>query len=174
MADPSRPHIVIIGAMGVGKTTIGRLVGAHLGLAFLDSDELLEARAGESGAEIAARDGVERLHELELDVFLESCGRPGTTVIAAAASVIDHEQGRVALRDNVAVWLTAPDDVVVTRQRAGDHRRGLAADERSMLRRARAPFLAEVSAITVDAGTESPEQLVADLIRRLPKSVMPG
>lgn len=66
-------HLVIVGAMGVGKTSVGRLLAERLGLPFLDSDVILEAWTGETGAEIAERDGVGRLHVLELEVFLDAC-----------------------------------------------------------------------------------------------------
>jgi shikimate kinase len=63
------PHIVVTGAMGVGKTTVGRLLAAELGLPFLDSDDYLEMEVGDSGAVIAAQEGVAGLHEVELEVF---------------------------------------------------------------------------------------------------------
>lgn len=154
--------------MGVGKTTIGRMLAWELGLLFLDSDEMLEARTGgEKAAEIAARDGVQRLHELELEVFLDMCEVADESVLAPASSVVDHPRGRSALSEQLTVWLTAPDDVIAIRQGAGDHRRLIDARARAELRARRAPHLEAVSVIRVDTGSATPAEVVADIVARL-------
>lgn len=160
--------------MGVGKTTVGSLLAVELGRPFLDSDEYLEANFGESGEEIAAREGVERLHEIELEVFLLMCDNPVPSVIAPAASVVDHQSGREALEENFTVWLTAPDDVLAERHGRSEHRRPVSADERAMLRASRAPLLQGVSAITVDTSSSLPPQIVEELIGLLPESLPAG
>lgn len=167
-------HIVVTGAMGVGKTTVGRMLAAEVGLAFLDSDEYLEASRGEPGSAIAAREGVARLHGLELEAFLEMCQTPGTAVIAPAASVVDHGPGRRALEENYTVWLTAPEDVLAERQGQGAHRRPISLEAHAALQAARAPHLDEVSAVTVDTGTSTPAEVVEKLVEVLPDSLLPG
>jgi shikimate kinase len=166
-----RRHIVLAGAMGVGKTTVGRLLADELGLPFHDSDECLEARGYGSGTEIAAREGVARLHELELEVFLLLCDMPRPAVLAPAASVVDDEPGRRALADNFTVWLTAPGDVIAQRQAEGTHRRTISAEERDHLQATRAPLLAEASAVSLDTGSSSPNETVEKLIALLPESL---
>jgi shikimate kinase len=169
-----RPHIVVVGAMGVGKTTVGGMLADKLGWPFLDSDAYLEARTGESGTEVAAREGVERLHELELEVFLLMCDTPVPTVLAPAASVVDQEAGRAALDENLAIWLTAPNHVLVGRQSAGTHRRPISAAELAELHRKRAPWLKDVCDFTVDAGVSSPQQVVEKVISLLPVGIGPS
>lgn len=163
---------MVTGAMGVGKTTVGRLLAAEVGVPFLDSDDHLEANTGELGSAIAAREGVTRLHELELEAFLAMCHTPGTAVIAPAASVVDHELGRRALEENFTVWLTAPDEVLARRQSEGTHRRPVSAEENAALRAARAPFLTKVSVATLDTGTSSPGEVVDKLVALLPESLL--
>jgi shikimate kinase len=158
--------------MGVGKSTVGRLLADELGLAFLDSDEYLEATYEESAVEITARDGVAGLHEIELDVFLRMCESPEPAVLAPAASVIDHEPGRRALEDNFTVWLTAPRGVLARRQDQGAHRRTVSAKERDALHASRSPLLREVSSITLDTGASSPVETVETLIALLPGSLL--
>jgi shikimate kinase len=162
-----RRHIVITGAMGVGKTTVGRLLAGELGLPFLDSDEILEARTDETGADIAERDGVAMLHQLELEVFLEMCRSQDPSVIAPASSVVDHREGRTAMTENLTVSLTAPDRIVAARQGSGGHRRRIGTSERAALRARRAPHLEAVSAFTVDTASSTPGEVVEEILRRL-------
>jgi shikimate kinase len=168
MATPALgAHIVITGAMGVGKTTVGRLLAVELGVAFFDSDEVLEEKTGEAGFVIAAREGVEQLHGLELEVFLDTCRHPTTAVIASAASVVDHEAGREALANNFTVWLTAPGDVLSERRTLGEHRRVIEVSEQLELDQTRAPLLEQVSRVTLDTASATPAEVVTELLGRL-------
>ena len=69
-------HVVIVGAMATGKTSIGAGLARELGLPFIDSDRQIMARTGISGAAIAAEAGVAALHELEIEVFWEAVSSP--------------------------------------------------------------------------------------------------
>lgn len=158
-------HIVITGAMGAGKTTVGRLLGTVSSLPFHDSDETLERRTGETGADIAVRDGVPRLHELELEVFLDLCRTTPRSIIAPAASVVDHESGRAAMAANTTIWLTASDEVLASRTSHGDdHRRWVTAEERAALRLRRDPWREQVSSLEVDTSSLSPEETVERIL----------
>ena len=72
---PEAEHIVVIGAMGSGKTTVGERLAGALDRAFHDSDRSIESRTGRSGREIAETDGVDALHDLEKEVLLDSVAR---------------------------------------------------------------------------------------------------
>lgn len=64
--------IVLIGFMGAGKTTVGRLVAAKVGLPFLDTDELVSGRAGLPIVDIFEQRGEPAFRELEREVVLEA------------------------------------------------------------------------------------------------------
>lgn len=160
-------HLVIVGAMGVGKTTVGSLLAFELGLAFHDSDASLEARTGATGAVIVDRFGVDHLHELELEVFLSACESQFRSVISPAASVVDHEAGRTAMARNTTIWLTAPDHVLEERTGTEGHRRDIDSEEREHLRLRRQPWLDEVSHLTVDTGKATADEVVATILERL-------
>lgn len=157
-------HLVIVGAMGVGKTSVGRLLADRLGLPFHDSDEILQDWAGETGGEIAARDGVERLHALELEVFLDVCERPEQGVIAPAASVADHEAGRAAMAANTTIWLKASAEILAARTAHRGHRREVSEAERALLRARREPWYQEVSRFAVDTGERTPDEVVTKIL----------
>jgi shikimate kinase len=171
MTSSRARHIVLTGAMGVGKTTVGERLAMALARPFIDSDRVLEERVGMTGAEVAARDGVERLHQIELEVFAESCGSEHASVIAAASSVVDNPEGRRLMTEHTTVLLTAPDDVITERADSGDHRRPVDAGVRASLLGHRAPYLAEVTIFRVDTGSLAPDVVVdriLDLIQSDP------
>ncbi|UCF97816.1 MAG: shikimate kinase [Spirochaetaceae bacterium] len=68
--SPTAPHrIAMIGFMGSGKTTVGRLVASRLGYRFLDLDVLIVENAGKSIREIFDQDGEERFRQIESDAL---------------------------------------------------------------------------------------------------------
>jgi len=70
-APPPPPlHVVLIGLMGTGKTTAGRLLAARLGRQLCDSDSEIEAREGVTVRELQDRHGARWLHRLEAKILL--------------------------------------------------------------------------------------------------------
>lgn len=170
MSPSSDAHILIIGEMGAGKTTVGRALASQLDIPFRDSDVTLEAKTGDSGSSIAATMGVEKLHDLELEVFLEMADDEQPSVIAPAASVIDSEQARDVIAEHFAVWLDADDEVLVARQRSGEHRRLVHSVERGRLRERRGRHYSELSEIRIDTGLQPPEASVKQILRAIAES----
>ena len=75
-ADPSRPHVILVGLPGSGKSTVGRQVAAQLGRTFLDFDLEIERREGKSISGIFAEQGEAyfRARELALTKELQQVG----------------------------------------------------------------------------------------------------
>ena len=112
---PAR-HVVFVGAMGAGKSTIGRRVAAALDRPFVDNDEALEDSVGMSAADLSGRAGVHELHRIEAAIVLDALNAVAPAVIAAAASTIDDAGVREALRlDAWVAWLRAEPDVLIER-----------------------------------------------------------
>ena len=108
-------HLVLVGMMGVGKSTVGRLVAAELDRPLFDSDEMIEARTGRTVREIWSTDGEAAFRTLETDTLLDALAEPEASVIAAAGGVVLSEVNRSALgrADAHVVWLMADVDVLV-------------------------------------------------------------
>lgn len=171
MKDEAAPgHILIMGPMGAGKTTVGGHLATALGRPFHDSDLELTARTGESGAEIAERLGVARLHEMELEVFLAACESDSPSVIAPAASVVDNERGRKAMSEHLTIRLTAPDDVLAARIEDGGHRRPISEPEREMLRNLRERASEQAAVLTIDTAEIDPDEAVRRIVEWLAAS----
>jgi shikimate kinase len=158
-------HIVILGPMGVGKTTVGSLVADALGWTLVDSDRVIEALYGRTGRDIADEEGVEQLHRIEAEVCEEALAFAPPSVIAPAASIAD----RAGLLDRldqphvVVALLTCDPEVLMGRVAAGEHRRHIdgAATRRLMLQRTRAA--APHAHVEIDV-TTAPPAAAADRI----------
>lgn len=162
-------HIALVGAMGAGKTTIGREVARRLGRPFLDSDSALEGRHGETAADLATREGVGRLHDIELDIFDDLTDSAEASVIAPAASVIDSAEGRTILSRNLTIWLDAPEQVLALRRDRSDHRRELQLEELTELEERRRPFWESTAVVRIEnSGTvDDVVEGVLEAIRRI-------
>ncbi|HZO79297.1 MAG TPA: shikimate kinase [Solirubrobacteraceae bacterium] len=83
-----RRQLVLIGMMGAGKTTVGRLVAATLGWNFWDNDEALFQATRQTAAQLQHGLGVSALHQTEDRLLREALAAEEPTVYAAAGSVV--------------------------------------------------------------------------------------
>jgi shikimate kinase len=157
-------HIVVVGLMGSGKTTVGAALARALARPHRDSDRDIARSAGTTAREIAAAEGIEHLHALELDHLLDALQEPNPTVVSAAASVIDTSDARAALADPAVnvVWLRGDPSLLAVRAARDDHR---PSPEPPALQAARRdPLFAEVADHTIDVGDLTPDEIVAALL----------
>ena len=89
--------VVLVGMMGSGKTTVGRQVASRLGMRFVDTDDLVEARAGKTVRDIFATDGEAAFRDHESNVLLRTLESSDDVLIAAAGGVILAESNRTAI-----------------------------------------------------------------------------
>jgi shikimate kinase len=167
-APPPHQHIVLIGLMGTGKTTVGRLLAAKLGLPLADSDSEIEAREGVTVRELQERFGAPWLHRLEATILLEALARAQPSVIAAAASTIDDERCREALRGPgvVAVWLEAKLATLVARYDSDPHRPRYGEGTAAALTRqlaARGEHFAQTATVAIEVDGLEPEAVLEAL-----------
>ncbi len=100
----TRPVIVLVGAPGAGKTTVGRRVARELGVDFADSDELIEMRAGKSVADIFIDDGEQAFRAMEREEISRALARSSGVLALGGGAVLDAAT-RAALREHMVVWL---------------------------------------------------------------------
>jgi shikimate kinase len=161
-------HVVLVGLMGVGKTTVGEVLAQRLGRELVDSDLRIEARTGRTVKQILDEDGLEEMRRQEADALFDALDDEAPRVIAAAAGVVLDPANRRRLADADAdvVWLTADPTVLAPRTATRGHRPWLDDDPVGTLRRMqdeRAPLYREVADRTVAVDGLTPEQ-IADRI----------
>jgi shikimate kinase len=107
--------VLLVGFMGAGKSTVGPLVAAGLGLPFVDLDELVESRAGLEVVDIFRTHGEEEFRRRER-AALDEVMRGAACVVAAGGGALAGAEGRELLaRAEVSVWLDAAFELVLER-----------------------------------------------------------
>lgn len=91
------PNLAFVGPMGAGKTSIGRRVAARLGLAFVDSDQLLEQRTGATVSLIFELEGEAGFRERERALIAELCSGSGHAIATGGGAVL-HPDNRSQLQ----------------------------------------------------------------------------
>ena len=163
-------HLVLIGMMGTGKTTVGQIVAERLHRPFLDSDEEIEARTGHTVREIFEQHGEAAFRTLETEVLEEALAAPERAVIAAAGGVVLSERNRRALQQAAArvVWLCADPASLVERVQRGGHRPLLDGDPAGTLQRMwdeRHELYRSVADVVVAVDGRSVDDIVEEVLR---------
>ena len=115
-------NLALIGFMGTGKTSIGRLVAEHLHFAFVDTDELIESSTGKTIADIFAQQGEPAFRELEARVVTELATRT-RTVISTGGGLPVNPANLARLKEHaLVICLWASPEKIFERVRNQHHR----------------------------------------------------
>ncbi|AOF95845.1 AAA domain protein [Sphingobium sp. RAC03] len=110
-----RGPIVLVGMMGVGKSTVGRRLAARLGLAFVDADEEIEKAAGMSVSEIFARYDEAYFRDGERRVIARLMDGAPKVIATGGGAFMQEDTRALILEQATAIWLDADIDVLVDR-----------------------------------------------------------
>lgn len=115
-------NLALVGFMGTGKTSAGRLAADQLHFTFLDTDELIQSRTGRTIADIFATNGEPAFRALERDVVGELAGRT-KTVISTGGGLPANPENLASLKTHaLVVWLCASEEKIWERVRNQSHR----------------------------------------------------
>jgi shikimate kinase len=108
-------NIILIGFMGCGKTTIGRLAAKALDFEFLDTDQLIIERTGRSISDLFAEFGEEYFRDQETAVIRSLVTASRCVIATGGGAVIRPENREMLRRSGFVVRLTACEDVLLER-----------------------------------------------------------
>ncbi len=168
--EENHRQIVLVGFMGSGKTTVGRRLAKLLGIPFIDTDSLVEKKAGMTAAEIFAASGEQRFRELETAALAKAVQAPAA-VIAAGGGLPAQPENAPLLAGRTVVYLEVPLDVVRRRTKGDTSRPLLARPDLASLYEARCRIYAGVATVTVDAASDDAEAVARTVADRLHLSV---
>ena len=163
-------HLVLVGLMGSGKTTVARIAAERLGRQVIDSDAVIEKATGRTVREIFATDGEDAFRAHETAALLDALASSEPAVIAAAGGVVLREENRAALKRSNAkvVWLCATPALLVDRVMSGGHRPLLDDDPAGTLQRmydTRQSLYREVADAIVLVDKRTPNEVAEAVLR---------
>ena len=172
-AMPIANHLVLVGLMGVGKTTVGELCAQRLRRPFVDTDLVVVSQTGRSISEIFATGGETEFRALEHDAVADACAAPQPCVIACGGGAVLDASNRTALRDcGFVVWLRASPETAAGRVRRDEPRPLLTSGDAEVtlrrLMKLREPAYLASAHTTVDTDGCDPHaiaEVVLDLYR---------
>lgn len=161
-------NIILTGFMGTGKSSVGRHLAEGLGLGFVDTDDLIEGRAGLTVSEIFERFGEGRFRALEKEVIQGISTQCGLVIATGGGAILDGENLSNLKRCGVVICLTASPDTILSRIGEGDERPLLVGgdirERISGLLKLREPFYMKAD-FTVDTTAKGVREVVEEILK---------
>ena len=155
----------IVGYMGSGKTTLGRLLARATGLEFVDLDRTITKNAGKEIPEIFAEHGEDRFRDLEHDALRDALEGKTPCVVACGGGVVVRPENRALLRGATTVFLREDVGVLYGRTRGpGRPLRAASREEFESRYAERLPFYTEVADIEVEVDGRSASRVVEEVL----------
>jgi shikimate kinase / 3-dehydroquinate synthase len=154
--------IVLVGFMGAGKSTVGPRVARKMGLPFLDTDALIEGRAGSSVSDIFRERGEPAFRELEREVVLETLSGP-EAVVALGGGALSDPRVAQALEGKQVVYLDVSYPEARRRVGEGRSRPMWHQEEARALYERRRDSYERLSQLRVTTDHRTPEQVAASI-----------
>lgn len=105
--------IVLTGFMGTGKTTVGRMLAARLNFELVDTDLLIERKAGKSVSAIFQQDGEASFRQWEKAISCQLAGKPALVIATGGRLMLDEENAaRLGAGNHVFCLVAEPEDII--------------------------------------------------------------
>jgi shikimate kinase len=114
--------VVLVGLMGVGKSTVGRRLAKRLGLSFIDSDAAIEDASGFSAAEVYERYGEREFRDGERRLVARLVEGEVRVIATGGGAYVDPHTRQLLNERAITIWLDAPVDILAERTARRDTR----------------------------------------------------
>ncbi len=167
--DMTSVHLVLVGLMGSGKSSVGRRVADVLNRPFVDTDHRIEKDRSRTVREIFETEGEEAFRDLETRILGEVLSAPTPSVVATGGGVVLRPGNRRLLHDHRVVWLRASVDTLIARVGPHSSRRPLLdGDARQRLldlENERRDLYRDVASLVVDVDTLELDDVVDVIVQ---------
>jgi len=164
-------NIFLVGLMGAGKTTIGRLLARRLGMHFVDSDHEIEARTGASVPWIFEIEGEPSFRRREADMIRELTAASGLVLATGGGAVLNPDSRRLLSERGTVIYLRASVNSILARTSHDKNRPLLqTADPRKKLEdltAQREPLYREIADLVIDTGRPNVQSMVQTILDQL-------
>ena len=165
----SRSNIFLIGPMGVGKTTIGRVLAKMMNLRFFDSDQEIELSSGANIPWIFDVEGESGFRERESRMISQLCQRRDIVLATGGGVILEKRNREVLCSNGTVVYLTAPIEKLVDRTKQDKNRPLLQTNNPKQklieLFEARNPLYEDVSDVVIDTQGKKPLAVASEIQR---------
>lgn len=164
-------HIILIGFMGAGKTTIGQVLAQRLKRPLFDTDQLIEEQAGMTVSRIFEVHGEERFRTMETETIRTMISSGEDWVLSVGGGLPLREENRTLLKQaGTVVYLRVRPETVLDRLK-GDTTRPLlqggdVREKVETLLSYRSPFYEEAAHVTIDVDGKIPEEIGDEILKR--------
>jgi shikimate kinase len=168
-ASGATPAAILIGPPGSGKTTVGALLAARLGVGFTDTDADVAAAAGKSVSDIFVEDGEPAFRELERAAVAQALDR-STGVVAVGGGAVLDPQTQARLAGHAVAYLETGFAAAAKRVGLSQARPLLIGNPRATLKillDQRIPVYQRLATLTVGTDDREPADIAADIAARL-------
>lgn len=163
-------HILLVGMMGAGKTTVGHALSDLIGWPYFDNDELLARAVGKDTRRVQEEDGEQALRRAESAALDVALAEGGPLIAGVAGGVVRDPLDLQRLRSGgLVVWLRA-ELSTLARRVAGTDRPWLHGDPMRALQTlyaGREDLYASVAALTLDADVLPPDLIALEIAKAL-------
>jgi shikimate kinase / 3-dehydroquinate synthase len=171
VSDCKNNNIFLVGLMGAGKTTIGRLLARRLDMTFIDSDHEIEARTGATIPWIFEIEGEASFRRREADVIRELTAQNGIVLATGGGAVLNPASRALLAERGTVIYLRASVSSILART-AHDKNRPLlqTADPRKKLEdltAQREPLYREIADMVIDTGRPNVQSMVQTILDQL-------
>ncbi len=172
-----KEKIILTGYRATGKSSIGKILADLLDFGFIDTDQTIEKRQGETIKEMVSRGGWDLFRRKEEDVLLEMAGSKNKVIATGGGSVM-HENAWAKLRQNALAVLLTADVKTICRRLAADSdlddlRPALTEmgtmDEIAMVLDERQPLYEKSSDLIINTEGKTPEEVAEFIVAELKK-----
>lgn len=164
-------NLVLVGLMGAGKTTVGRLLARRLGLRFVDSDHEIETRCGVSIPVIFEVEGEAGFRAREAQVIADLSAAENTVLATGGGAILSPANRKTLSESGTVIYLSARPEHLAVRV-ANDRNRPLLAggDALAKLRQLHAdrdPLYRSIADLIVETGSQTPQSLARQLLNKI-------
>ena len=166
-----KKNIFLVGLMGSGKTTVGKILAKQLGMRFIDSDQEIESRTGASISWIFEIEGEESFRKRETDVIRDLTAKEGVVLATGGGAVLSAENRRYLTERGTVIYLRASVNNVLQRTRHDKSRPLLQTEDPrgkiEELYRQREPLYSEIADIVVYTGRQNVHAIVQIITEKI-------
>ena len=162
-------QIYLVGSMGSGKSTVGRLLAKKMGLPYFDLDKLIENQEKMSITDIFQKHNEKYFRDLE-SVTLKQYSEESNFVISTGGGCVLRDQNLCILREGLVIYLKISIETQFERVKNRTHRpllNNLTKDTLVQLDKERGPLYSDISDIEVDVSNLNKEDVLSIIIKEL-------